>query len=159
MKNIMGGIRTLSLPCILFQKCLSTSLLHHLYFIQSTGFIILFPQSGTSTLTTLVFLHTKLGLLSKSEIIERPVIIQKSSPAGKLMVLTAGLPFFSTSSFQHLLDAANLTPSRVVREEKPTTGRGGLPIHKGCAIMSFPVVIEWTRGYRILFGVAKQGVN
>lgn len=120
-----------------------------------------FPPRGMSTLSTLVFLHTKLGLLWKREMIERHVVIQKSPPEGRLMVLAAGLPFFSPSSLQHLLHTANLTPCKQIGSERKngSTGRDRLPIHKGCSIMFFPVVAAWTRGYRILFGVAKQGIN
>lgn len=120
-----------------------------------------FSPRGTSTLSALVFLHTKLGLLWKREMIEKPDIIQKSSPLERLMVLTAGLPFFSPSSLQHLLHTANLTPwiQTGSGRKNGSTGRGGLPVHKGCTIMFYPVVAESTRGYRILFGVTKHGVS
>lgn len=77
------------------------------------------------------------------------------------MVLTAGLPLFSPSSLQYLLHTANLTPCIQGGSGRKNgfTARGGLSIHEGCAATFFPVVAEWTRGQRILFGVAKQVLN
>lgn len=156
----MSGIRTLSPPWYMISKVLehftsSPSLLYPEHWIYN------FSPRGMSTHSTLVFLHTKFGFLWKREMIERPVVIQKSPPEGILMVLAAGLPFFSPSSLQHLLHAANLTTCKQIGSGRKngSTDRGHLPVHKGCAIMFFPVVAVWTRGYRILFKVAKQGIN
>lgn len=144
----------LSLPCIWFQN---TSLLHHLYFIQSTGYIIFSPR-GKSTVST-GFLAYKIGFALK-ERNDWKVCHQPKVTCKKMNGLNISSAFLFTI-FPSICSMQQIWPHafRDQGGKNGSTGRGGLPIHKGCAIIFFPAVAEWTRGYRILFGMAKEDVN
>lgn len=91
--KIVSGIRKLSLPSIWLQKCFNTV---YLYFIQSTRYVCFFPPGGTATLSTLVFFHTKLGLLWKREMIERSALVPKIYTCRKTNGLNSSPDFLFT---------------------------------------------------------------